>query len=62
MEPANALKLSSSSGYPVRRRDGSVPANSAIAHTYAKKDSSGNVTSESGGNRAYTTGSGPGTP
>nr|WP_248297687.1 carbohydrate-binding module family 20 domain-containing protein [Streptomyces sp. S1D4-11] len=37
-----------------------APKSTSFAYKYVKKDSSGNVTWESGANRAYSTGSGTG--
>ena len=51
----SAVALSSAS-YPVWSGTVSLPANTAFEYKYIKKDSSGNVTWESGSNRSYTTG------
>ncbi|MBO3736914.1 carbohydrate-binding module family 20 domain-containing protein [Actinoplanes flavus] len=52
---ANAIPLSSAS-YPAWSRLVIVPQSTTFAYKYIKKDASGNVTWESGGNRSYTTG------
>jgi alpha-amylase len=51
----NAIPLSPAS-YPTWSRPVIVPQSTTFAYKYIKKDSSGNVTWESGGNRSYTTG------
>ncbi|WP_428934460.1 carbohydrate-binding module family 20 domain-containing protein [Streptomyces sp. ACT015] len=53
--PADAIPLSAQT-YPTWRRLVIVPRNTAFAYKYLKKDAAGNVTWESGTNRAYTTG------
>ncbi|MFD5539873.1 carbohydrate-binding module family 20 domain-containing protein [Streptomyces sp. NPDC127079] len=55
----DAIPLSSES-YPTWRRLVIVPKSTAFTYKYVKKDSSGNVTWESGANRAYTTGTSSG--
>ncbi|GAA4919231.1 alpha-amylase [Nonomuraea thailandensis] len=54
--PAEAVPLSPAS-YPVWRATVTLPANTSFEYKFIKKDGSGNVTWESGANRAYTTGS-----
>ncbi|MGW0811203.1 carbohydrate-binding module family 20 domain-containing protein [Nonomuraea sp. NPDC002799] len=54
--PAEALPLSSAA-YPVWSTTVTLPAGTSFAYKFIKKDGSGNVTWESGANRAYTTGS-----
>jgi alpha-amylase len=56
---ADAVPLSSAS-YPDWSRLAIVPRSTSFAYKYFKKDGSGNVTWESGTNRAYTTGSSSG--
>ncbi|MFE4749752.1 carbohydrate-binding module family 20 domain-containing protein [Streptomyces mirabilis] len=56
---ADAIPLSSAS-YPYWGRLVIVPKSTSFAYKYVKKDSSGNVTWESGSNRSYSTGSGTG--
>ncbi|MFC5826412.1 carbohydrate-binding module family 20 domain-containing protein [Nonomuraea insulae] len=53
---AEAIPLSSAA-YPVWSATVSLPANTSFEYKFIKKDGSGNVTWESGANRAYTTGS-----
>ncbi|MFE2857839.1 carbohydrate-binding module family 20 domain-containing protein [Streptomyces lavendulae] len=48
-----ALKLSSAA-YPVWKLDAALPAGTSFAYKYVRKDSAGNVTWESGANRAAT--------
>ncbi|MER7511847.1 carbohydrate-binding module family 20 domain-containing protein [Streptomyces lavendulae] len=48
-----ALKLSSAA-YPVWKLDASLPAGTSFAYKYVRKDAAGNVTWESGANRAAT--------
>ncbi|PWI18788.1 alpha-amlyase [Streptomyces sp. Act143] len=55
----DAIPLSSAS-YPTWSKLVIVPKSTAFTYKYIKKDSSGNVTWESGTNRAYTTGSATG--
>ncbi|XES00513.1 carbohydrate-binding module family 20 domain-containing protein [Streptomyces sp. S1D4-11] len=50
----------SSASYPYWGRLVIAPKSTSFAYKYVKKDSSGNVTWESGANRAYSTGSGTG--
>jgi alpha-amylase len=52
---SSAVALSSA-GYPVWSGSVNLPANTPIEYKYIKKDSSGNVTWESGSNRTYSTG------
>ncbi|MCF6471531.1 glycosidase [Nonomuraea sp. MG754425] len=47
----------SSAGYPVWSATVTLPANTSFEYKFIKKDASGNVTWESGGNRVHTTGS-----
>ncbi|WP_407699491.1 carbohydrate-binding module family 20 domain-containing protein [Streptomyces broussonetiae] len=56
---ADAIQLSSAS-YPDWSRLVIVPRSTSFEYKYLKKDSSGNVTWESGTNRTYTTGSSSG--
>jgi alpha-amylase len=58
--PASAVPLSSAT-YPVWAATVNLPANTAFEYKYIVKDGSGNVTWESGGNRAANTGSSGGT-
>jgi len=51
----DAIPLSSA-GYPTWSRLVVVPKSTTFTYKYIKKDSSGNVTWESGSNRSYTTG------
>ncbi|MFD8022867.1 carbohydrate-binding module family 20 domain-containing protein [Streptomyces lavendulae] len=48
-----ALKLSSAA-YPVWKLDAALPAGTSFAYKYVRKDAAGNVTWESGANRAAT--------
>lgn len=48
-----ALRLSSAA-YPVWKLDAALPAGTAFAYKYVRKDAAGNVTWESGANRAAT--------
>ncbi|WTI30849.1 hypothetical protein OHA67_09025 [Streptomyces jietaisiensis] len=57
--PADAIPLSSAS-YPAWSKLVIVPRSTAFTYKYLKKDPSGNVTWESGTNRAFTTGSSSG--
>ncbi|GGN23788.1 hypothetical protein FHR83_002812 [Actinoplanes campanulatus] len=52
---ANAVKLSAA-GYPIWTSTVPIPSGTGFEYKYIKKDASGNVTWESGGNRSYTTG------
>ena len=54
-DTSSAVALSSS-GYPIWSGTVNLPAGTAVEYKYIKKDSSGNVTWESGSNRSYTTG------
>ncbi|MFF7471724.1 carbohydrate-binding module family 20 domain-containing protein [Streptomyces sp. NPDC008092] len=56
---SDAIPLSSAS-YPTWSRLVIVPKSTAFTYKYIKKDSSGNVTWESGTNRSYTTGTSAG--
>ena len=56
---SDAIPLSSAS-YPTWSRTVIVPKSTTFEFKYVKKDSSGNVTWESGTNRSYTTGSSSG--
>ncbi|MFF4254828.1 carbohydrate-binding module family 20 domain-containing protein [Streptomyces sp. NPDC001663] len=56
---SDAIPLSSES-YPTWSKLVIVPKSTAFTYKYVKKDSSGNVTWESGTNRSYTTGSSSG--
>ncbi|MFC9929832.1 carbohydrate-binding module family 20 domain-containing protein [Streptomyces sp. NPDC127190] len=56
---ADAIPLSSAS-YPVWSKAVIVPKSTTFQYKYIKKDGSGNVTWESGGNRSYTTGAASG--
>lgn len=56
---ADAIPLSSAS-YPTWSKPAIVPKSTTFAYKFIKKDSSGNVTWESGTNRSYTTGSSSG--
>lgn len=58
-DTSKGVKLSST-GSPIRSGALSVPVNTWFEYRYIKKDSSGNVTWESGTNRSYTTGSSSG--
>jgi alpha-amylase len=51
----DAIPLSSAS-YPVWKKMVIVPKSTTFTYKYLKKDSSGNVTWESGSNRSYTSG------
>ncbi|MFI2511042.1 carbohydrate-binding module family 20 domain-containing protein [Streptomyces sp. NPDC018972] len=51
--PAAALKLDPAT-YPVWKLDVALPAGTSFAYKYLRKDASGNVTWESGGNRTAT--------
>ncbi|MDG9688778.1 carbohydrate-binding module family 20 domain-containing protein [Streptomyces sp. DH17] len=55
--PAAALKLDPAT-YPVWKLDVALPAGTSFAYKYLRKDASGNVTWESGGNRTATVPSG----
>ncbi|MGM0355042.1 carbohydrate-binding module family 20 domain-containing protein [Streptomyces sp. ECR3] len=57
--PADAIPLSSAS-YPAWSKLVIVPRSTAFTYKYLKKDTSGNVTWESGTNRAFTTGASSG--
>ena len=52
-QPAQALKLDAAT-YPVWRRTVTLPAGTVVQYKYIRKDSSGNVTWESGSNRSAT--------
>lgn len=56
---ADAIPLSSAS-YPTWSKLAIVPKSTSFTYKYLKKDSSGNVTWESGTNRSYTTGTSSG--
>jgi alpha-amylase len=56
---SDAIPLSSES-YPTWSRLAIVPKSTSFTYKYVKKDSSGNVTWESGTNRSYTTGTSSG--
>ena len=51
---ANAVLLSSA-GYPIWSKTINLPANTAIAYKYIKRDGAGNVIWESGADRTFTT-------
>ncbi|MGW7344924.1 carbohydrate-binding module family 20 domain-containing protein [Streptomyces sp. NPDC054854] len=51
--PASALKLDPAA-YPVWKLDAALPAGTALAYKYVRKDAAGNVTWESGANRTAT--------
>ncbi|MFF4322382.1 carbohydrate-binding module family 20 domain-containing protein [Streptomyces sp. NPDC001568] len=51
--PASALKLDPGA-YPVWKLDAALPAGTAFAYKYVRKDGAGNVTWESGANRTAT--------
>ena len=55
----DAISLSSAS-YPTWSRTVIVPKSTAFTYKFIKKDSSGNVTWESGANRSYSTGTSSG--
>ena len=56
--PASAVALSSAA-YPVWRGTVNIAAGTAFQYKFIKKDGSGNVTWEGGGNRGYTTPNSP---
>ncbi|BCJ40884.1 alpha-amylase [Actinoplanes ianthinogenes] len=56
-DTSKAIALSSS-GYPTWSATVAIPTSTAFEYKYIKKDAGGNVTWESGSNRAYTTGTG----
>ncbi|MFJ3834631.1 carbohydrate-binding module family 20 domain-containing protein [Streptomyces sp. NPDC090054] len=51
--PTSALKLDPAA-YPVWKLDAALPAGTALAYKYVRKDAAGNVTWESGANRTAT--------
>jgi alpha-amylase len=57
--PTDAIPLSSAS-YPTWSRLAIVPKSTSFEYKFLKKDGTGNVTWESGGNRSYVTGSSSG--
>jgi alpha-amylase len=58
-DPKNAVPLSSAT-YPVWARTAIVPKGTTFSYKYIKKNASGVVTWESGGDRSFTTGAGAG--
>ncbi len=59
-DPARAVPLSAAN-YPSWSVTVSLPANTHVEYKFIKKDPDGTVTWETGPNRSYTTGTGPGT-